>query len=150
MNLDFKISIMSVFIFFGLFSCKTTKHSVKEEIKVISKARYSEFSISENKVIRSKEEFEIILKSVHALEDIPSINWENEQVALLSLGTKRSGGYDIEVEEIIETKKEIKILYKVQSPKKGDRVSMALTSPYTIITYKNKLKKPIEFIKTEN
>lgn len=146
MNTIFKISFIPVFLFFGLLSCNSTKqHYSKDEISVISAGEYSEFSEKETRVLKTQDAFTQVIQQIsHAT--LPAINWNNQQVALISLGMKHTGGFSVEPFEIIENAKEIQIRYRVLGPSEGDMVTMALSYPYVIIAFDNKKNKAVEFV----
>lgn len=146
MNSIFKISIIPIFLFFGLFSCNSTKqHYSKDEIIVISSGEYSEFSEKEHRVLKTQDAFNDVIQHI-SYATLPAINWKNQQVVLISLGTKNTGGFYIEAHEIIEEAKKIQINYRVIGPKAGDKVSMALTHPYLLLVLDNKKNLPVEFV----
>lgn len=76
--------------------------------------------------------------------EIPLINFEQEFVVALFLGEKTSGGYSISVEQIMNVNDKVIVIYKIESPKKGEMVTTVMTQPYCIIKMPKTLKE-VEF-----
>lgn len=76
--------------------------------------------------------------------EIPEINFEKETVIALFLGEKNSGGYAIGVDQVLNKKDKISVIYKVISPKQGEMVTNVMTQPFIIIKI-SKTKKKIVF-----
>jgi PrcB C-terminal len=75
----------------------------------------------------------------------PSINFEQETVLALFLGEKNSGGYSINVEQIMNVIDKVNVVYKITSPKAGEMVTTVMTQPYCIVKIP-KTSKEIVFL----
>lgn len=62
---------------------------------------------------------------------LPKINFDKETVIILCLGEKRTGGYGIKVNNIIESEEEIQVFIKEIKPS-GDMVATVITRPFYI------------------
>ena len=60
------------------------------------------------------------------------VNFKENNIIVLNQGRKSSGGYSIDVETIRWENNTLLIFKKETTPKKGEQVTMALTSPYCI------------------
>jgi hypothetical protein len=67
----------------------------------------------------------------------PEIDFTQFRVALLHIGNKNSGGYAINVERVEKTENNIIVYYKNQYPQPGQPVTMAFTSPWTMVRFEN-------------
>ena len=72
---------------------------------------------------------------------MPVINFEQETVLALFLGEKNSGGYSIDVEQIMNVNDKVNVAYKITSPKAGEMVISVMTQPYCIIKIPKTLKE---------
>ncbi|MFD2890617.1 protease complex subunit PrcB family protein [Flavobacterium chuncheonense] len=61
-----------------------------------------------------------------------NVNFKENNVLILHLGQKNTGGYGIEVEDIQNKNNVITVFYKIVKPKPGEMVTMALTNPFTV------------------
>lgn len=67
------------------------------------------------------------------LPPLPEIHFQQEMVIVTTLGTKRSGGYRIEIREAVWQGKELKVTVQTSAPKPGGMTISALTAPYHFI-----------------
>jgi PrcB C-terminal len=90
------------------------------------------------------EVYDLINKSRYPKLETPKIAFKKETVIALFLGEKNSGGYAIDVDQVLNKKDKISVIYKVISPKQGEMVTNVMTQPFTIIKIP-KTKKEIVF-----
>jgi|SRR5699024_633584 len=126
-------------------SCNTVKTIPMEEIEVLSESYYSQFTEAQNLVVKSDAGLQFIYDRFGTKETIPQINWNKNQVVLLAMGQRNTGGYSIAVDKVVYGESEIMVYYMTNGPKAGDRVTQALTAPYTLLTIANKKDLPIVF-----
>lgn len=67
----------------------------------------------------------------------PEIDFSKFRVVLLRIGNRNSGGYSIDVERVEKTDKNIIVYYKNGFPQPGQPVTMAFTSPWTMVKFEN-------------
>lgn len=127
-------------------SCSSIKTIPMEELELLSKSDYSDFTETEYLVIKGPAALQAVYDRILTKEVTPKIDWQKQQVVLLALGQKNTGGYSIEIEKVVQTSKEISVYYRTQGPKEGERVTMALTAPYVLYTIDNKRDVPVIFI----
>lgn len=73
------------------------------------------------------------------------INSDVNTYLVVTMGEKSTGGYDIEVSEIIETEEKIIIKVKYLAPSKDHFTIQAITYPYIIVKM-NLITKEIEVL----
>lgn len=120
-----------------------------EDLELLSRSDYSELIETEQLVIKSDTALQLVYNRIATKESVPQINWDENQVILLTLGQKNTGGYSIEVDRLVHTSREIMVYYKTSGPKQGERVTQALTAPYVLFAIDNKKDLPVVF-KEEN
>jgi hypothetical protein len=65
--------------------------------------------------------------------EVPQVNFADEVVIAAALGVRASGGFEIRVGEVIESRGEVAVEIISSSPGRGCVVSMALTQPLDIV-----------------
>lgn len=129
----------------SLQSCNTVKTIPMEDIEVLSESHYSQFTETQNLVVKSDAGLQSIYDRIATKEATPQINWNKNQVVLLAMGQRNTGGYSIAVDKVVYGKSEILVYYKTKGPKPGDMVTQALTAPYALFTIANKKDLPVVF-----
>ena len=110
----------------------------------------SEGFIKENIVISSKSEWLLFLTKVDATNKVSkkfknSINFSKETIVVAVDKVRNTGGFSIEIIEVLIEKNRLLIKVKSTAPKTFDMVTMAVMQPYHIIKIKNTNKK-IKFL----
>jgi len=67
----------------------------------------------------------------------PEIDFTQFRVALIHLGSRTTGGYAVNVASVEKTENNIIVYYKTQFPQPDEIVTTALTSPWTMVKFKN-------------
>lgn len=134
-------------IVFVLFSCNSTKNtSNKNNMDLCTplySSNYNGKDIASNLVIQNQSNLNILYASL-SIEEIPKIDFTKSQVVALFLGQKNNGGYTISIDRVEETSDKIIIYKKIEIPKPGEMVTMAITKPYIIVKIKSKKNIVIE------
>lgn len=65
----------------------------------------------------------------------PQVDFRSEVVVALFMGRRNTGGYSIEVEEVIADGRRVTVIYRERSPGAGEMVTQALTSPYHLVRF---------------
>lgn len=73
--------------------------------------------------------------NVLPLPPIPEIDFSRQALAAVFQGLKRSGGYSISVEAIIETGDRVTVSVREQEPGPQNLVTMALSSPWEVVAF---------------
>jgi hypothetical protein len=89
------------------------------------------------KVLRTERAFEEFLKehSPNKADQLPKqVDWKTEQVVLVFGGEFNTGGYGVNVKRILSTDvQRLTVEAVITKPSPGQGVTLALTTPYTII-----------------
>ena len=71
----------------------------------------------------------------------PDIDFEQEMLVVAACGTRRSTGYRIEIEEVIERRRSIEVSVKETCPEQGAITGMAMTQPVAVVRLPRSDKK---------
>lgn len=132
-------------IMIGMQSCNTVKTIPMDDLEVLSESSYSQFNETERLVVKSDAGLQSVYDRIVTKEATPQINWDKNQVVLLSMGQRNTGGFGIAVDKVVYGNSEILVHYKTTGPKAGDMVTQALTAPYVLFTIENKKDLPVLF-----
>ncbi|WP_338764386.1 protease complex subunit PrcB family protein [Bernardetia sp. ABR2-2B] len=77
-------------------------------------------------------------------KELLEVDLKTNTLLMVMSGMKNTGGFDIEIEKIIEANDKITVFYKEINPEKGAMLTMALTYPLHAVTIK-KTEKEIIF-----
>jgi hypothetical protein len=88
--------------------------------------------LSEPDEIAMLENDEKLKDKIHP-NDIQTSNF-----IVLNMGEKMTGGYEINVESVVETEKNIIVTIKEVAPAPDTKVSQEITTPYSIVKIKSK------------
>lgn len=113
----------------------------------ISKESYSGHNERKNYVIKEVSEWKNLWGMVHIGTTpkpvLPDINFDNEMIIAVFQGMHSTGGYSIEITQIIEKDKSLEIFIKETSPAPGSVTTQAVTQPYHIVKTKRTDKEII-------
>ena len=88
-------------------------------------------------LIKNNQNYIDIIEKLNVNEDsyneLLNIDFSKNNICILLLGQRNTGGYSIEVESLKFVKKVLYIKTKEIGPAKGEIVTMALTNPYCIV-----------------
>jgi hypothetical protein len=105
----------------------------------------------ENIVISSKEEWKSFLSKIDATNKVSetfqsAINFSKEMVVVSIDKVRNSGGFSVEIIEVVKEGNTFLIKVKSKGPKPLDMVTNGIIQPYHIVKI-NKTNKKIKFIK---
>ena len=83
--------------------------------------------------------------------EVPTVqerHYDGHRYVLITEGMKPTGGYGVEVEEVLEEDGELKVLIRSYGPEEGQMVTQALTYPYDLIVVENE-ELPLCFTDTD-
>ena len=142
------IIIGVVVTFLVLHTFGYTGIGIRMNFQTISKAFYSGIETAECRVIQDNTEWANLWnlsQQIYPIKDpLPRVDFSKKMIIAVSMGTRRSSGYEIEVKEIIDTG--LTVVVKVQNtyPAEGYGVLDIITNPYHIVEIE-KISKPIIF-----
>jgi hypothetical protein len=107
--------------------------SANSPVTTVAQGAYSGVSEASDVVVRSQVEWDALWKAHAGLKPIPAVDFSQEFIAVVFLGTRPSGGFGA---EILGTRREAAVLvieYRERAPAASDIVTQALTSPFHIV-----------------
>ena len=132
-----KMTKITSFIVILLFSCTTSNSVVSHSsFLTIYKNAYGGTELAGYLHITNNEEYIKLIESLKIDESefnkLVTVNFKQNDVIVLYQGEKSSGGFSIDIASI-KWEKETLLINKLETfPKKGEKVTMAMSSPYCI------------------
>ncbi len=146
------ILILSILLLDGFYApAGQYAQDKKVDFKVITEGQYTVIDKQMTLVFTSKDKFEEHWKLMNRAHDptppLPKVDWAKNQLIVIHLGKRNSGGFSLKVESIKETRSnEWTVTYIESQPADDEIVTMAITSPYLILeTQKSNAK--VKFVK---
>ncbi len=138
------IPLFSICILF--LSCKPAQQVVvkeKDHYEVVFKSQIGGKKEKSTQVIKNYEEFNALITALNIGEEsfdkLLAIDLEKHDLVACFLGEKNTGGYDIEIADVLFTDTTAQIILKEITPEKKELVTDAFTSPYLfVLVPKNK------------
>ncbi len=113
-----------------------------------AKGSHSNYDQKTEMIITSTSELEKVFAKINSNRQpektVLDIDFSERTVVFITAGQLSTGGFTVEVERIEDTESERVIYVGGTSPKPGENVTMALTSPFTMISFE-KTELPIRF-----
>jgi hypothetical protein len=134
-----KIAVSLVVLAIVSCGAKVTKSANKNSLyEVLITQTYGGASIRFFEILSEPNEIKMLqsdenLKNKISLNDVQTSNF-----VILNMGEKTSGGYNIGVETVVETDKNIVITIKETSPEPGSMVTQAFTNPFCVVKINSK------------
>ncbi|WP_375560766.1 protease complex subunit PrcB family protein [Bernardetia sp. OM2101] len=142
-----KFIFLCISLFLSFSSCKSTKKQNTDSIsfettfKTMSLGSETEGS----KVVQNKEglnDFEVANNN-NMPKELLEVDYDKNTLLMVMAGMKNTGGFDIEIKKIFETKDKITVFYEETDPPKDAMLIMALTYPMHAVTIKKTNKEII-------
>ena len=138
------VSLIGVCLLF--LSCKPAQQAVvkeKDKFEIVFKSQIGGKKVKSNLIIKNYEEFNALITALNVEEEafgkLLAIDLEKHDLVACFLGEKTTGGYDIDVADVIFTETTAQIILKDFGPEKNELVTDAFTSPYLfVLVPKNK------------
>ncbi|MBF0278496.1 MAG: protease complex subunit PrcB family protein [SAR324 cluster bacterium] len=112
------------------------------EFETISKGNESAISSLRNEVIDSEEAWAALWKEhLPGSLEIPAIDFTNKEVIGVFSGTRSSGGYTLEIDQVTGNGDKITISYIETTPGANCFTTLSLTSPFHLIQIEKTGKK---------
>lgn len=131
-----KILTLSVLLLTLVTAC-TTKQGIvtdsKNSYTVLKQGEYGGRETESYEVIRSQEQLDVIFRELN-LEKAPAINFTENNVIVLFLGQKNSGGNAIGIKSVQFNDDTATVNVEKTTPQTGGMVTMAITNPFCIAT----------------
>ena len=138
------IPLFSICILF--LSCKPAQQDVvkeKDHYEVVFKSQIGGKKEKSTQVIKNYEDFNTLITALNIGEEsfgkLLAIDLEKHDLVACFLGEKNTGGYDIEIADVLFTDTTAQIILKEITPEKKELVTDAFTLPYLfVLVPKNK------------
>jgi hypothetical protein len=139
-----RVSLIGICLLF--LSCKPAQQVVEKEkdhYEVVFKSQIGGKKEKSTQVIKTYEEFNALITALNIEEEsfgkLLAIDLEKHDLIACFLGEKTTGGYDIDVADVLFTDTTAQIILKEIGPEKNEFVTNAFTSPYLfVLVPKNK------------
>jgi hypothetical protein len=116
--------------------------------KTIDRGGQSNIERAREVVVRTATDW-IALWKEHALDrQRPAVDFTRSMVVGVFLGTRPTGGYDVEIIRIDREGAELVIRYRERRPDKSDIVTQVITMPYHLVTI-DRFVGPIRFTREQ-
>ncbi len=112
-------------------------------LETLVKSNQSGYQEEGRHVIDNQEDWDN-LWTLASEDELPAVNFEEEMVLAVFMGMRSTGGYSIEMVEIIEKDEVIEVMIEETVPGEDDMVAMVITYPEHIVKIE-KTDKPIVF-----
>ncbi len=141
---------MFILLFLSCFIFKENS-GVELKFETFEKGFYSGVKKRGEFVIKNREDFSELWRSLKSIfipfPEPTFIDFEKFMLICVFMGERSTGGFNIEIERIIERGREILVYVKEESPGRNCVVTMAFTQPYHIVKLEKKDKKVKFFYK---
>lgn len=124
-----------------LFSCATTmiKNSANKPLfEILTEQSNGGANIRFFEILSEPNEIAMLQNDDKLKDKINSNDIQNSNFIVLNLGEKKSGGYGIKVESVVETDKNIIVTINEISPANDAINTQNITTPYSIIKINSK------------
>lgn len=108
-----------------------------KEFEILYQSPINGAPVKSYRVVRNIEDYRAFFISIKE-DNIPEIDFKKANVLILNMGQKNTGGYNVAPEKMIDDGKKLIMILKETYPKKGDMVTMSLTSPVCIVKINSK------------
>jgi hypothetical protein len=128
--------ISSLFLLLFLLSCSNENKGENISFNTIAKDFYSQQVQKENYIVKDakglNQLFELIDNENFTVK-VDDIDFSKEMLVAVFMGEKPTGGYNIEIINILKKKDHLEFLIKIDEPGPDDMVIQSITSPYHIV-----------------
>jgi hypothetical protein len=135
-----------------LLSCVAASGAHPLTIRSLKKGAFSGISDAKEEVIKTAAQWEKLWKqhgaSGRESGKIPAVDFSKEMVVAATMGTKRTGGYAIEIVGVEARDKTLRISVKKTSPPPDAMTIQALTAPFHFVAVPKSDLKP-EFVEVK-
>ena len=136
-----------------LLHCFAADGARTPPIRSLKKGAFSGIHEPKQEVIKSADAWEKLWKQHTTAEGesekIPAVDFSKEMVVVATMGTKRTGGYAIEIVGVEAKDKTLRISVKKTSPPPDAMTIQALTAPFHFVAVPKSNLKP-EFVEVKS
>lgn len=128
-------TLLLVTILVSLGACSAESRELP--FRSVDKGEYSGHAARKNYVITTIGGWERVWNETHQnripAPSPPMVDFARKMVIAVFQGTRKSGGYAVEISRVTETEEALEVFVKETFPPPGSMVTLALTNPYHII-----------------
>jgi hypothetical protein len=136
-----------------LLDCVPANGAQTLSIRSLKKGAFSGIREVKQDVVKSADAWEKLWKqhttAAGESDKIPAVDFSKEMVVVATMGTKRTGGYTIEIVGVEAKDKTLKISVKKTSPPPDAMTIQALTAPFHFVAVPKSNLKP-EFVEVKS
>lgn len=126
-------------------SCNASKEgSSKPLYEILDQNAYGGAKFQFYETITEEKEIGMILGDPALRKKVKAGDIRTANFLLLNMGEKRTGGYAIGIEKMVETDRNIRVTIKTTQPEPGARTTSAFTTPYCLVRINSKKEIIIE------
>jgi len=100
----------------------------------VAKGSMSGQQIAKQVIIRTSAEWNALWKDHAPTEKMPVVDFTKRMVVGIFLGTKPSGGHDVEIVGVRTQEKDLIVEYVQKQPGRGTMAAQMLTEPYHLVS----------------
>ena len=135
-----KKTILSMFVL-TLAACGTTAVKSADATKiyeVLTQQTNGGASILFFEILSEPNEIKMLQNDENLKNKISANDVQKSNFIVLNMGEKSTGGYNIGIDNIVETDKNIIITVKETNPEPGSMVTQAFTTPFCVVKINSK------------
>lgn len=124
-----------------MISCAETKKVVKENnalYEVLTQQDNGGANIKFFEILSEPNEIKMLQNDTHLKNKIAESDLTKANFLILNMGEKNTGGYAINVDNVVETDKNIIVTVKETVPESGAMVSQSIVYPYCVVKINSK------------
>lgn len=122
-----------------LFSCSTSKQTGSKPLfEILTQQEDGGGNIQFFEILSESNEIAMLQNDDKLKDKINSSDVQTSNFIVLNMGEKPTGGYQIGLESVVETDKNIIITIKEIAPESNAMVTQAITYPYSIVRINSK------------
>lgn len=124
-----------------MMSCAETKKVVKENnalYEILTQQDNGGANIKFFEILSEPNEIKMLQNDTHLKNKIAESDLTKANFLILNMGEKNTGGYAINVDNVVETDKNIIVTVKETVPESGAMVSQSIVYPYCVVKINSK------------
>ncbi len=141
MRVLLKFIFAIAYILLGAFQVSALDNTATRELgfETLWRGNYGTYETTGNLVIKNENNWQETWEALPA-----DIDFDDEMLVAVFMGTRNTGGYAIEIITVLETPEHLKVRLKHSAPGKDALVTQALVQPHHIVRL-GKSDKPVIF-----
>ena len=100
----------------------------------VAKGHMSDQQIAKQVIVRTPAEWKALWNGHAPMEKMPDVDFSKNMIVGIFLGTKPSGGHDVEIVGVRTQDKDLIVEYVQKQPGRGTMAAQMLTAPYHLVS----------------